>query len=127
MKTNTIVAGLLGAGMLAFAAPASQAAVYAPSATAPRSLSAASGSIEPVQYWRGGPRYGGGRYAAPGAYWYHRPWVRRPYYGRVIAGVALGTLIAVTAYGVVPRRPAPDLCWYWADPSQTRGYWDYCY
>jgi len=26
----------------------------------------------------------------------------------------------------VPRRPAPDLCWYWADPYGQRGYWDYC-
>ena len=22
--------------------------------------------------------------------------------------------------------PAPNLCWYWADPTMTRGYWDYC-
>jgi hypothetical protein len=54
-----------------------------------------------------------------------RPWVRRPYYGRVVGGVALGTLIAVSA-GAVPAAPASDLCWYWADPSQTQGYWDYC-
>jgi hypothetical protein len=54
-----------------------------------------------------------------------RPWVSRPYYGRVIGGVALGTLIVVTA-GAVPPAPASDLCWYWADPSQSQGYWDYC-
>jgi hypothetical protein len=23
--------------------------------------------------------------------------------------------------------PAPNLCWYWANPAMTRGYWDYCY
>ena len=52
-----------------------------------------------------------------------RPWVRRPYFGTVVAGVALGTLIAATA---VPVAPAPNLCWYWTNSSQTQGYWDYC-
>jgi hypothetical protein len=52
-----------------------------------------------------------------------RPWVRRPYFGTIVGGVALGTLIAVS---VAPVAPAPNLCWYWADPSQTQGYWDYC-
>ena len=52
-----------------------------------------------------------------------RPWVRRPYFGTVVAGVALGTLIAATA---VPLAPAPNLCWYWTNSSQTQGYWDYC-
>jgi hypothetical protein len=52
--------------------------------------------------------------------------VRRPYYGTIIAGVALGTLITVAAVGAVPPRPHPTLCWYWADPYAQRGYWDYC-
>jgi hypothetical protein len=39
----------------------------------------------------------------------------------------LGTLITVAVVGAVPRRPAADLCWYWADPYRNRGYWDYCY
>jgi hypothetical protein len=52
-----------------------------------------------------------------------RPRVRRPYYGTVIAGITLGTIIAATA---VPAAPGPDLCWYWSNSSQTRGYWDYC-
>lgn len=52
-----------------------------------------------------------------------RPWVRRPYFGTVVGGVALGTLLTVSA---VPPVPAPGLCWYWADPSQAQGYWDYC-
>ena len=56
---------------------------------------------------------------------YVRPWVRRPYYGTIVAGVALGTMIAV-ATAVPPPPPAPNLCWYWADPSNTQGYWDYC-
>jgi len=62
-----------------------------------------------------GPRRGGV---------YVRGWNRRPYYGTVIAGVALGTIIAATA---APRAPADNLCWYWTNPSKTRGYWDYCY
>jgi len=28
---------------------------------------------------------------------------------------------------VAPAAPPADgLCWYWADPSMTTGYWDYC-
>jgi len=110
--------------------------------------------VEPIQYgpdhrWNGGPRHGGpGPRAYPGwrgqpgwqgarawrgppgwagkPYWYGRPWVARPYYGTIIAGVALGTLVTVAAIGAVPPRPHPDLCWYWADPYGYRGYWDYC-
>jgi hypothetical protein len=52
--------------------------------------------------------------------------VARPYYGTIIAGVALGTIITVAAIGLVPVRPAPNLCWYWADPYGNQGYWDYC-
>jgi hypothetical protein len=55
-----------------------------------------------------------------------RPWVRRPYFGTVIGGVALGTIIAATAVGVAPAAPAPNTCWYWTDPARTQGYWDYC-
>ena|ERR1700733_10622131 len=70
--------------------------------------------------WRGPPGWSGR------PYWFARPWVRRPYYGTIIAGVALGTLVTVAAVGMVPPRPAPNLCWYWADPYGNRGYWDYC-
>ena len=52
-----------------------------------------------------------------------RPWVRRPYYGTIVGGVALGSLIAATT---VPTAPADGLCWYWANSSQDNGYWDYC-
>ena len=55
-----------------------------------------------------------------------RRWVRRPYYGRVVAGVTLGTIIAVGAVGMAPAAPDPGLCWYWANSEGTRGYWDYC-
>ena len=70
--------------------------------------------------WRGPPGFGGR------PYWFGRPWAPRPYYGTIVAGVALGTLIVVAAVGVVPVQPAPDLCWYWADPYGNQGYWDYC-
>jgi hypothetical protein len=93
----------------------------------------------PVPEVRGVPRYvgpgPGPRYVGPGpgpryvgpARPYYRPWGHRPYYGRVIGGVALGAIIGVAAIGMIPPRPAPDLCWYWADPYRNRGYWDYCY
>ena len=54
----------------------------------------------------------------------YRKWNRRPYYGTVIGGVALGTILGAAAYSAA--APAPNTCWYWADPSMTRGYWDYC-
>jgi hypothetical protein len=82
----------------------------------------------PAQHWRGGgPRFYGGRPYAGRPYWGYRSWARRPYYGTVVAGVVLGTIVTVAAVGLIPRRPAPDLCWYWADPYRNRGYWDYCY
>ena len=52
-----------------------------------------------------------------------RPWVRQPYYGSVFDGVTLGAIVAATA---VPTSPSLDLCWYWSNSSQTRGYWDFC-
>jgi hypothetical protein len=57
----------------------------------------------------------------------YRAWGYRPYYGTIIGGVALGTVIGVSAaYAAPVVRPAPNLCWYWADPAGYRGYWDYC-
>jgi hypothetical protein len=55
-----------------------------------------------------------------------RPWRPRPHYGRIIAGVALGTIIVAAVAGSIPAQPAPNVCWYWVSPSQTDGYWDYC-
>jgi hypothetical protein len=43
--------------------------------------------------------------------------------GTVFDGVTLGAVIAATA---VPTSPSFDLCWYWSNSSQTRGYWDFC-
>jgi hypothetical protein len=57
---------------------------------------------------------------------YYRPWVARPYYGAIIGGVALGTVIGVSAAYAAPVAPAPNMCWFWADSAGMRGYWDYC-
>jgi hypothetical protein len=54
----------------------------------------------------------------------YRHWNKKAYYGRVIGGVAIGTILGAAAYSAM--APAPGLCWYWADPAQTQGYWDYC-
>lgn len=103
----------------------------APAATGLSEIIREKGAHHLVQ-WHGRPgmawRGPGPRFAGPG--WEPRPvyrhWHRRPHYGAVVGGIVLGTVIAATAYGLAPRPPRPDLCWYWADPSQTRGYWDYC-
>ncbi len=57
----------------------------------------------------------------------YRKWYKRPYYGQWVGGVALGTVLAAGAYAAASGPPAPGLCWYWADPYQSQGYWDYCY
>jgi hypothetical protein len=70
------------------------------------------------KHWNGHPgKYKGG---------YVRNWSRKPYYGDVLAGVVLGTILGVAVAGAAPQSPSSDLCWYWTDPSRTRGYWDYC-
>ena len=40
----------------------------------------------------------------------YRKWNKRPYYGTVIGGVALGTIVGAAAYSAV--APAPNTCWY---------------
>ncbi|MBN9259394.1 MAG: hypothetical protein J0J14_00860 [Hyphomicrobium sp.] len=56
-----------------------------------------------------------------------RRWHRRPYYGTIVGGIAIGALLAGSAYYAYSSAPpAPGLCWYWADPYERQGYWDYC-
>jgi hypothetical protein len=56
-----------------------------------------------------------------------RRWHHRPYYGRIIGGVAIGTILAASAYyAYAVEPPAPGLCWLWVDEEETQGYWDYC-
>jgi hypothetical protein len=47
--------------------------------------------------------------------------VQGPYYGTIIGGVALGTVLGVAAFAA--RPPAPKLNCYWANPARTQGYW----
>ena len=118
------VHGALGVALaVALASTGSEAAVY-PRAASPNY---SDNLVAQVQWpgWRGWRGPGPGWRGRP--YWFARPWARRPYYGTIVAGVALGALITVVAVGAVPPRPAPNLCWYWADPYRNRGYWDYCY
>ena len=56
----------------------------------------------------------------------YRAWVDRPYYGVLVGGVALGSIIAVSTPRSVPDAPAENMCWFWADEDQAKGYWDYC-
>jgi hypothetical protein len=72
--------------------------------------------------------YGPGRVVGGPRFVYgYRPWYRRPHFGTIIGGVALGTILTVAAVGAAPAvAPAPGLCWYWADEYQSQGYWDYC-
>lgn len=131
MKARIALAAAVVGGLVAATstgAMAGAAASALPSAH-PDTAFTTPGEAKPqlAQYWRGRPHY----YRPPprayvGPAWGYRPWYRRPYYGTIIGGIALGTIIGVTAYGLAPARPRPDLCWYWADEVQSRGYWDYC-
>ena len=137
--TKYVSAGVALAVMLAAAPGVAGAASYTAAAKATSGATAfttpsrdlSKELLMQVQHNRGGPAYrggyrGGAVYRGGGPGWGYRPWYRRPYYGTIIGGIALGTIIGVTAYGLAPPRPRPDMCWYWADELQSRGYWDYC-
>ncbi len=116
MSKNLAGAAILGIAILASSAAGSQAAVYRP-AGPPAAVPAMPDDVELVDR-RGPPRV---IVVRP-----YRTWVRRPHYGSIIAGVALGTIVAAAIAGTVPPPPRPDLCWYWADRAYRTGYWDYC-
>jgi hypothetical protein len=59
-----------------------------------------------------------GRWSRPG--WYH--WPRG---GAMAAGAAIGFLAAASAAAYGPP-PESGMCWYYTNPSHTRGFWDYC-
>ena len=55
--------------------------------------------------------------------------------GRRYAGQQTGPFAADAAIGVIGAAataswagppPGPGLCWYYADPSRQRGFWDAC-
>jgi hypothetical protein len=65
--------------------------------------------------WHGG----GVRWARPSGYWW-RPGTA------VAAGAAIGFVSAATAVAWAGAAPAPNMCWYYTDPSRTQGFWDAC-
>ena len=75
--------------------------------------------------WKPGPGHGapghGGNWAQGGhgpGHWHNGVWVP------VAVGFGiLGAAAAAAAYGAPPQ---PGMCWYYDDPFQTTGHWDYC-
>jgi hypothetical protein len=126
LASRLALAGLLGLGVTL---PQLAIAGISPAGLATGSQAAAP-LVTPVKKWKNknwnGKNWKSNKhvYVGPRRGVYVRGWNRRPYYGTVIAGVALGTIIAATA---APRPPADNLCWYWTNPSKNKGYWDYCY
>jgi hypothetical protein len=51
---------------------------------------------------------------------------RWPRGGAIAAGAAIGFVSAATAAAWAGAAPAPGMCWYYTDPSRTKGFWDYC-
>ena len=51
---------------------------------------------------------------------------RHKYYGRIIGGVVIGSILAASAFYAYSSPPEDGLCWYWTNSSRERGYWDYC-
>lgn len=61
----------------------------------------------------------GTRWVRPAHYWW------RP--GTAIAvGAAIGYVAASAAVAWAGPPPANNYCWYYTDPSRTRGFWDVC-
>jgi hypothetical protein len=60
-----------------------------------------------------------------------RPWVRPPGYywrpgGAIAAGAAIGFIAATSVGAYAGVAPGPGYCWYYTDPSMTKGFWDVC-
>jgi hypothetical protein len=60
-----------------------------------------------------------------------RPWVRPARYywrpgGAIAAGAAIGFLAATSVGAYAGVAPGPGYCWYYTDPSLTKGFWDVC-
>lgn len=62
------------------------------------------------------------------AYYYgnwYRPYRWSPG-AAIAAGAAIGFIGAAAAASYYGQPPAPGLCWYYTNPSRTRGFWDVC-
>jgi hypothetical protein len=60
-----------------------------------------------------------------------RPWVRPARYywrpgGAIAAGAAIGFLAATSVGAYAGVAPGLGYCWYYTDPSFTKGFWDVC-
>jgi len=80
-----------------------------------------AGGMRPAPGWRPGPGHGpasGGQWAHRGGHWHNGAWI--PF---AVGFGILGAAAAAAAYGA---PPAPGMCWYYDDPYQTTGHWDYC-
>lgn len=128
---KTTIATALFAGTLLLAPVAANAGAVAPAGAVNASKSTAAGSF--VQQTARKKVIVKRRVVRPRKrvvvkrYYYTRSWRPRPHYGRIIAGVTLGTVLGVAIANAIPPRPAPNLCWYWTNKYHTKGYWDYCY
>ncbi len=52
------------------------------------------------------------------------PWWRPG--GAIAAGAAIGFVAAATAVTWAGPPPGPTYCWYYTDPTRTKGFWDLC-
>ena len=126
MKKTIIAAAVALAGTGFFLPTQASAAVFSPGA-AGAALKGDS-TVTAVQHRlhrRGYRPHGYGRWHRN--HLAYRRWHRRPHYGRIVGGIALGSLLAGSAYyAYAGAPPAPGLCWFWVDRYERQGYWDYC-
>ena len=59
------------------------------------------------------------------------PWARPARYywrpgGAIAAGAAIGFIAATLVGAYAGVAPGPGYCWYYTDPSFTKGFWDVC-
>jgi len=124
MKKTLMAAAVVLAGA-GFGLPTqASAAAFSPGATGAAIGEASSMKVEVRDRWdrrerRSYRRWHDNHHA-------YRRWDRRQHYGTIVGGIALGALLAGSAYAYAERPPGPGLCWYWADRYEREGYWDYC-
>jgi len=118
---KTFMAAAFALAAAGFALPTSASAAPVTATQIGAALGNDNAMTTEVQY-RGYRRGGRGWHRGYHAGYRYR---HRPHYGTIVGGIALGALLAGSAYAY-SRPPAPGLCWYWADPYERHGYWDYC-